>query len=384
MPVNGAGPDPRLLPLLRSEAARGPALDWFDAHTHMGENDPDGRTATPEEILAALDEAGQRRALIFAMHEPGGYPAANDAVLAACAASGGRLVPLARIDPGVDPVAEAERCLAAGARGFKLHPRSDAFPMPHPGVEELVRIADARRLPVLFHAGRGIPHLGEAVTDYARRYPGARLILAHAGISDLGALDRAAAELPNLFFDMSWWLVTDQLQLLTTIPPGRILYGSDAPYGPPLFAGWATLRMLRAVGLPAETVASICGGQIARLVVGEEPVDLGPPPGEEVLGPRHVRLERVLVYQAMATVAGFRGGDPTEPLSLAAAACLTNADDEEAALLAVIARLTAAGLDAAARHPGAPAHLLWSLCALTLAGTPQAGVPALGELDLHR
>ena len=30
---------------------------------------------------------------------------------------------------------------------------------------------------MLFHAGRGIPHLGEAVVDLARRYPGARLIL---------------------------------------------------------------------------------------------------------------------------------------------------------------------------------------------------------------
>src|SRR3954452_6774719 len=126
MPVTGADIDLGLGPLL-ALARDGLERDaWFDAHTHIGQNDPDGRRATPQEILGGLDAAGQRRALLFAMHEPAGYPAANDAVLAACAASGGRLVPLARVAPNAEgALAEAQRCLAAGARGFKLHPRSD-------------------------------------------------------------------------------------------------------------------------------------------------------------------------------------------------------------------------------------------------------------------
>src|SRR3954470_1883367 len=202
MPVMGANIDPALGRLLES-ARDGLQPDaWFDAHTHMGQNDPDGRKATPAEILAGLDAAGQRRALLFAMHEPDGYTAANDAVLAACAASDGRLLPLARVSPNAeDAVAEARRCLAAGARGFKLHPRSDAFTLPHPAVEQVVALAHEARAPVLFHAGRGIPHLGEAVVDLARRYPGARLILAHAGISDLAWIPPHAVALPNLFFD---------------------------------------------------------------------------------------------------------------------------------------------------------------------------------------
>src|SRR4249919_4119202 len=114
MPVNGARMDPRLIDLLVTAAPASSGLDWFDAHTHMGHNDPDELTATPEEILEALDAAGQRRALIFAMHEPDGYTAPNDAVLKACADSGGRLLPLSRIAPNDDgAVAEAERCLAA-------------------------------------------------------------------------------------------------------------------------------------------------------------------------------------------------------------------------------------------------------------------------------
>src|SRR3954453_18519884 len=99
-------------------------LDFFDAHTHLGQNAPDGTKATPDEILAGLDRGGQRRALIFPMQEPGGYPPANDAALAAARAAGGRLVALARLDPhtGDAALAEGERCLAAGAVGFKLHP----------------------------------------------------------------------------------------------------------------------------------------------------------------------------------------------------------------------------------------------------------------------
>ena len=233
VPVNASQFDQRLLPVFLD--GREPLVqdDWFDAHTHIGQNDPDGRKATPEEILGGLDAAGHRRAMLFAMHEPDGYPAANDAVLAAAAASEGRLVALARIAPNSeDAVAEARRCLEAGARGFKLHPRSDAFGLPHPVVEEVVALAHERRAPVLFHAGRGIPHLGEAVVDLARRYPGARLILAHAGISDLGWIADDAAVLDNLFFDTAWWNVADQLQLYATIPPGRILYASDMPYAP--------------------------------------------------------------------------------------------------------------------------------------------------------
>ena len=33
-----------------------------------------------------------------------------------------------------DPVAEAERCLARGARGIKLHPRAEHFTLDHPEV----------------------------------------------------------------------------------------------------------------------------------------------------------------------------------------------------------------------------------------------------------
>src|SRR4051794_31312702 len=162
VPVPGAPFDDVLLPLI--ESARSVLPDgsaWMDAHTHTGFNDPDGVTASAEELLGGLERAGVGRAVVFTTHEPAGYPEANDRVLAEAAASGGRLVPFVRVDPNAaDPLGEARRCTDAGARGIKLHPRSDAFALPHSEVERLVAFAGEHRLPVLFHAGRGIPALG--------------------------------------------------------------------------------------------------------------------------------------------------------------------------------------------------------------------------------
>jgi uncharacterized protein len=380
LPVNGSTFDQRLLPVYLDDRDRVDGDVWFDAHTHIGQNDPDGRKATPEEIVGGLDAAGHRRALVFAMHEPDGYPAANDAVLAAGAASGGRLLALARIAPTAPgALEEARRCLEAGARGFKLHPRSDAFGLPHPVVEQIVALADERRMPVLFHAGRGIPHLGEAVVDYARRHPGARLILAHAGISDLGWIADEAATLPNLFFDTAWWNVADQLQLYATIPAGHILYGSDMPYGPGLFTAFFFLRMARALRLGDDAVRAIAGEQLDRVVGGEDPLDLGPAPGAEAVGPRVIEAERVVTYCAGAVQVAFRGLDPSEAIALARLACRTCRDGEVRDLLAYVDALLAIAQESRDAQPEVPYSLMpGTLAAMMIAGTPTAGVPGAG------
>src|SRR3954467_12334027 len=104
-----------------------PGVSLFDAHTHVGQNDPDGFKQTPEQLLEALATIGAK-ALVFPMHEPDGYTAANDFVMQAVTGSGGRLRARCRVQPK-DPgcVAEAQRCLDAGVNGIKLHPRAEQF-----------------------------------------------------------------------------------------------------------------------------------------------------------------------------------------------------------------------------------------------------------------
>ncbi|MGI8623570.1 MAG: amidohydrolase family protein [Solirubrobacteraceae bacterium] len=351
---------------------------WFDAHTHIGENDPDGVTATTAEILGGLDAAGHRRALLFPQHEPRGDGAANDTVLSACASSGDRLTALVRVDPNAaNSVEEARRGLDAGAAGVKLHPRSDGFGLPHPAVDAIVALAAERRGIVLFHAGRGIPALGPDAVRLARAHPEVTIILAHAGISDLGLLREAAAELTNLCFDTAWWQVGDLLGLMTSVPPGQILYASDMPYGPGRFAALLMLRTARAAGHAPATVRAMDGGQLGRIVAGEAPADLGRTIGTGALGPRAPVLERVVAHAASAVQVALRGGDPTEGLALARLGCQRTGGEEHEALLAAADHALELAQRQLAADPGGDrwSALPGALVAQALCGTQEAGVP---------
>ena len=213
--------------------------------------------------------------------------------------------------------------------------------------------------------------------DLARRYPDARLILAHAGISDLCWIADEATALQNLFFDTAWWNVADQLQLYSTIPPGRILYASDMPYAPGLLAAFVFLRVARAVGHGPDVLRSIAGEQLARVVAGEEPADLGLAPGPQSVGRRVIEAERVVTYCAAGLQIAFRGMDPAEPIALARLACRTGRGGDVAALLSYVDALLAIGQESAIAHPDVPFAIMpATLLAMVLAGTPEAGLPA--------
>ena len=204
-------------------------------HTHIGQNDPDGYKCTTEQLLGGL-EAADARGAVFAMHEPDGYPPANDMIIAAAAESE-RLVPFCRLDPHDDPLAEAERCLAAGAVGHQAPPARRGVPARHSRARAGVRARRRAAPAVLVHAGRGIPALGRHAVAICERHPGLRLILAHCGICDLSWIWHEAERLPNLFFDTAWWSPDDLLTLFSLVPPGQVLFASDAPYGTPAVRG---------------------------------------------------------------------------------------------------------------------------------------------------
>src|SRR4051794_9861288 len=273
--------DDLLRPWREAVFASLPPIASFDAHTHTGSNDPDGFRCSVDELLDALGQI-DARAAVFTMHEPDGYPPANDRILEEARASGGVLVPFCRLDPrvgGAEAAREAERCLDAGARGIKLHPRAEQFRLEEPETEPLFAVANDRGVPVLVHAGRGIPALGADALDLAGKFPNTRIILAHAAVCDLAWIWRHTPDHPNLFFDTAWWSVQDLLTLFSLVPPGQILWGSDAPYGTPLQSQIMAFRCALQAGVPPEALVSIGGGQMVRLVTGADPLDLGPPRG---------------------------------------------------------------------------------------------------------
>ncbi len=302
-------------------------LEVLDVHTHIGFNDPDGVRCSPEQLRQALDAAGTR-GVVFPMHEPGGYPAANDWVRDRAERSEGRLVSFARLDPRDAPVREAERCLDAGSRGLKLHPRAEDFALDERCVEPIVALAQERSVPVIVHAGRGIPALGRHAVELCLSHPGARLILAHAGICDLAWIWREAHELPNLFFDTSWWSASDLLALVSLVRPGQVLLASDAPYGSPALGSVLTLRCALQAGLSEEAVRSIAGDQTRRLLEGEEPLDLGPAP--ETVPERDLLLDRVWSFLVFGFGQALQGIHPAEAIDLARLACAVGEDAPQA------------------------------------------------------
>lgn len=355
-----------------------PGVELFDVHTHIGQNDPDGMSQTADQLLEALRFAQAAGAFVFPMHEPDGYRPANDIVIEAAAGSDGLLIPFCRINPHDDgAVAECRRALDAGARGIKLHPRAENFLLEHPVVREIVAIADERTLPVLVHAGRGIPALGLHAVELAGDFPGARLILAHAGICDLSWIWRAAPEYPNLLFDTAWWMPADLSTLFSLVPPAQILFASDAPYGQTAMSASFMLRTALQAGLSADQVRLIASGQALRIARGEPLAVAGPAVGEHERAP-HNLLDRVAEFLLIGTIASMRGLDAgAEMIALARLACDVPDEIDDAPVFAAIRRLMDIHDEIRAESPDDRRRLAFLILALTVARTPDVPVPAL-------
>ncbi|HET6869998.1 MAG TPA: amidohydrolase family protein [Solirubrobacteraceae bacterium] len=352
-----------------------PGLELFDAHTHLGQNDPDGMKQTPEELVESLERAGARGAFTFPFHEPDGYRAANDAVIEAARNANGLLVPFCRVDPHDDPLPEAQRALDAGAQGIKLHPRAEEFTLDHPGVEPLIALANERSLPVLIHAGRGIPALGLHAIELAEQFPNARLILAHAGICDLSWIWRVAGDLPNLLFDTAWWIPTDFETLFSLVPPGQIVFASDAPYGNTFISAAFQMRWALQLGLSVDQIRSIAARQSLRIAAGEPLQPCGPAIGEREKAP-HLLLDRAAFFLLFSAMGSMRGVDPTEMLALARLACDVPDEIDDAPVFAAIRGLLDDYEAYAAEHPDERRRITFLILAATVAKTPDVPIPA--------
>jgi predicted TIM-barrel fold metal-dependent hydrolase len=129
---------------------------------------------------------------------------------------------------------EAERCVARGFRGFKLEIANNAAsPVMRPLMEAALRYD----VVVLQHAWsmtkireRSFHTDPEDVATLARRYPHARLIMAHlTGCGVRGIL--AVKDCPNVWVDTSGAAPESGIveYAVEQLGADRILYGSDAP-----------------------------------------------------------------------------------------------------------------------------------------------------------
>ncbi len=314
-----------LAPFLAEVESMRPADgEVVDAHTHLG-LDEDGRSLTLAQLLAQLDAAKARRACVFPLHDPERRPAyrvPNDRVLAWAGESEGRLAPFCRLDPAEDPIAEGERCLAAGARGIKLHPRAQSFSFDGAEMREIFALAERAGVPILIHAGRGLPPLADGLVELALGHPEVVLILAHGAICDQGIITTRLADHPGVLYDISCFFPLDVIELFARAPAERIVFASDPPYGLPATSLYLALRVAAYAGLDQTAVRGLLGATMAGVLDGKG-LSATTPPRRGSSITLSGRLARAYGYGSLTGPALFTGAheQALAMLEMAVAAC---------------------------------------------------------------
>jgi predicted TIM-barrel fold metal-dependent hydrolase len=276
--------------------------DIFDAHVHLGD-DIDGMKGRFDELLTGMDKYGVSRANMFCLDEPDRQPAfraANDRTLAYAERSKGRLIPFVRLDLTEEPLEEARRGLDLGARGIKLHPRAQRFMLNDERLAPVFKLSAERHVPILIHGGRGLPPIADHLRRLVDANPDAQLIIAHAGIADLGNLAACFAGKRGVFFDTSVWSAVDLLDFLHLVPPEQVVYASDYPYGRQPNSLLLALRTARIAGFTEEEVRNMLAGNANRIADGEEALEPSEPRGRSTFRQPMV-FARIHQYLSMAT-----------------------------------------------------------------------------------
>jgi uncharacterized protein len=295
----------------------------FDAHTHLG-HDIDGMVGVYDDLERVNERYGIARCFMFCMDEHDRHPAfkaPNDRTLAFAKRSGGTMIPFVRLDLGERPIVEAERCLDAGARGIKLHPRAQRFLLNDERLAPVFALAAERRVPILIHGGRGLPPIADHLARLIERYPEAQLIIAHAGIADLAELAGHFGGKAGVFFDTSVWSPIDLLSLFHLVSPEQVVYASDFPYGQQPSSLLIALRTAALAGFSEDDVRGMLWGNSARIAEGEEPLEPSPPRGGGTFS-QPMAFARIHQYLSMATpLLWTRQADTIGVLGLALNAC---------------------------------------------------------------
>jgi uncharacterized protein len=310
--------------LTESERLRPAGVEVFDAHTHLG-LDEDGRSLDLATLISQLDAGGARRACVFPLHDPErkpSYRVPNDRVLAWAGESDGRLIPFCRLDPAEAPVAEGERCIQKGARGIKLHPRAQSFSFDGAEMDGIFALAGEASIPILIHAGRGMPPIADGLANLALRHPEVVLILAHGAICDQGILTSRLKDHPGVLYDTSCFFPLDVIELLARVPAERVVFASDPPYGLTSSGLYLALRVAAHASLDETATRAILGETMARLVDGRGLPPVAPPRGSEEIA-LNGRLARAYGYGSLAGPALFGGAieQAQGVLDLAIAVC---------------------------------------------------------------
>lgn len=212
---------------------RRPSKCW-DAHLHLGVS-RDGGVLALAGIRRAMDQCEIERGVLFAIDEPKpgvSFQNTNDKVLKAHSQEK-RLAAFARLDPRfkAKAVAELKRCVRLGARGVKLHPRSEKFSPTQ--AEDVIKEAERQRLPIVLHTSHEENCRPSLWENIFKRHKRISFVLFHAGKD---AYEEAIAVGQR---NQNVWLETSTLSYFRTgvvlkkLGASRVVFGSDLPYSHP-------------------------------------------------------------------------------------------------------------------------------------------------------
>jgi len=238
-----------------------------DAHNHLGGPDKgDGKSQSPDEILAAMDSLGIERAVVFPFNEedPGvSFSRCNDYIAAAVKAHPDRLIGFCRLDPnfGERAVRELERSARElGLRGIKLHPTSQNFYLDNPWLSELLAVAAELNMPVVFDTCKKMSHPSR-IAKLAAEYPTLKIIMAHISLLDESIAAAKAASNIYLgttgYFNLKWLA-----RAVKEVGARRFISGSDSPY---IKMGREVEKIREIPGISPDEVKMISGGNFARV-----------------------------------------------------------------------------------------------------------------------
>ncbi len=161
-------------------------------------------------------------------------------------------------------------------------------------------------MPILIHAGRGMPPIADGLADLALRHPEVVLILAHGAICDQGILTSRLADHPGVLYDTSCFFPMDVIELFARVPAERIVFASDPPYGLTASGLYLALRVAAHAGLDEQAIGGVIGETMAGLVDGRGLPPVSPPRGERADRDAG-RLARAYGYASLAGPALFAG-----------------------------------------------------------------------------
>jgi len=212
-----------------------------------------GETGAPRDRQGLIEYYRSRKiaCVIFSVDEQltGRPQVSNDEVLALAAENSDIAIGFVSVNPmrGFDAVSEARRLVAAGARGFKLHPPLQQF---HPNDRKaypFYEVVAQAKLPVIFHTGHSGIGTGMRggggvrlkygnpmdIDDVAVDFPDLPIIMAHPSFPWQDEAISVCLHKSQVYIDLSGWspkyFPANLIQYANTLLKNKMLFGSDYP-----------------------------------------------------------------------------------------------------------------------------------------------------------